>query len=593
MAFEVVEFESPERSPGGARLLSSFRQRGFVVLLGSMISDWESTGLPPGMSLTREVAELLAEPLESPEQIKQWIRNAAFEHIMENCPNQDALGDNLLALFSRVNPNPVHRAIARLVADGIIEHMVTTNYDVNLEAACHDICPPSRRPQVIVTEEQAESLELCRPVLFKIHGCVEHDRRRGSRQPRSMIFTLGREGELPGWKRQLLHRVAAGRRLLVSGYSGRDFEICPELPRLQADVVWNAWPDARTLTPNARRVLTLTGGVALVSDMRAVLGYLNGGAPVQADRPAESPDLREKIARGLTDWDIALWRIRTLVAIGAATEGVRYTGLMRGMAGADADRQFHRLLNLGRCQFHAGSYRQAVATYREAALFSERQQQRDWLIEAKGDLIEALRCHGAWFKARKQLSEVEAMLDPQDDWRHAAMALRRVLLLRQWYQLAKIIKIVPWKVRALRRECKDLLKIVVQHSKDSHWLELQQAELWANRLDIPFAELYEGPLNPLPSKHGYQHLGYMIAESMALRDELRRRIEEPQDDVVQGMIEALNTAGALPELWKLVLLLIRTRGWNATTVTQRRAAFRAWRRSEYTPLMRVLATLFP
>jgi hypothetical protein len=157
----------------------------------------------------------------------------------------------------------------------------------------------------------------------------------------------------------------------------------------------------------------------------------------------------------------------------------------------------------------------------------------------------------------------------------------------------KSIKIVPWIAGRLRRKCKDLLTAVVQHAKEGHWLELQHAELLANQLDIHFTELYEGPLNPLPSKEGYRHLGYVIAESMSLRDNIRRRVEEPRDDVLAEMIEALTMAGALPELWKLVLVVLWTRGWAATIATQRRAAFEAWWRSEYTPAMRVFVTLFP
>ena len=591
--FDIVHNQSPE----GLQLLSDLRRHGFVALLGSVISDWDPSGLPPGESLTFTVAELLSEPLVSRPQIKQWIRRAAFEHVMEGCPNSEVLGDNLLELFSPARPNPVHEAVATLIADGIIEHVVTTNYDVNLEAACRAICPASRQPQVIATQREAEGIESFRPVIFKIHGCVEHDRNRGPSETRSMIYTLGKEGELPAWKRWLLYRLLAGRRLIVSGYSGRDFEICPELAALQANIIWNAREDPRqerqALTPNAQRVLTASSGMALVGDMLTILGNLAGVGPVQANRSERSTDLRDKISRGLTDWDVALWRMRTLVAMGAGTEGMRYAELIRTTSALNGDREFHTLLNLGRCQFHAGRYRQAAATYRKAAAVSTKEMRRDWLIGAKSDLVEALRCQGAWLKARKELSALETLLQPEEDWLRAAMALRSVLILRYWYQLSKGIKVVPWMVQSLRRRCRELLTMVVQHAKDGHWLELQQAELWASRLDIRFDELYKGPMNPLPSKDGYRHLGYMIAESMSLRDDLRGRLGESQKNYLARMSKDLRRAGANAELWKLILVLLRTRGWAATTATQRRAALKAWFLCEYSPTMRVFVTLWP
>ena len=590
--FEVAEATSAE----GARVISNLRRRGFVAILGSVISDWQPTGLPPGESLTASVAELLAEPLVSRDTVSDWVRQAAFEHIMEGCPNPEVLGDNLLELFSPTNPNPLHQAIAGLVAEGVIEHVITTNYDVNLETACRTICSSSRQPQVITTEEEADEVDPHRPAIFKIHGCVAYDSRRDPSEARSMVYTLAREGELPAWKRRLLYRLMAGRHLLISGYSGRDFEICPELPRLQAQIVWNCRSDLRvepdSITPNARHVLTATGGTALVGDMRSILGKLRGSEHIDAIRSERVPGLRDRLSNGLSEWDIELWRVRTLVAIGAASEGIGVATRMLELARGTADRQFNRLINLGRCQFNAGLYRQAAVTYRRAAAVGEREGRREWVIGAKSDLIEALRCRGAWRKALRELREVKAGLTPDDEWLHAAMALREVLLLRSWYQLVKGLKVIPMVAGRLRGRCRDLLKVLIRHAKEGHWLELQQAELLSRRLDIPFSELYNGPLNPLPSKDGYRHLGYIIAESMALRDHLGLSGAEYSFDRLRRMVEALIAAEAKPELWKLVFQIIRKLGWKATTTDQRKAAVRAWWSTEYSPPMRAFITFF-
>jgi hypothetical protein len=594
MTFALVNVEGQE----GKKLLRELREHGFVMLVGSAVSDWEPSNLPPGNSLTSAAADLLSESLDSPSLVKSWIEEAAFEHVMEGCPDREVLGDNLLQLFFPENPNPLHHAIAKLVADGVIEHIVTTNYDTNLEAAARSICPRPREPQVIVTAPEASSLNIRRPSIFKIHGCVDHDRQRVRGEDRTMIYTLAREGELKLWKRQLLYRLVGGRRLLICGYSGRDFEICPELTRLQADIIWNVRTGEADLTPNARRVLTQTNGTALVGNMLNVLAELENADPtcdsqaIEAVRSTGSPDLKRNLSNGLTDWDVDLWRARTLVAIGAASEGIKLAESMRLRAGIEPYRRFEALLNLGRSQFHAGSYHHAIKTYgeagRTATAIRDAETKRRSVLQAKSDMIEALRCHGNWLQAQKEIAEMRAAVDVSEYW---AVAFRTVLLLRYYYQVAKALRIVPWVVRRLRQRCKDLLISVVRHAKDDHWLELQQAELWANRLDIPFSELYDGPMNPLPSKHGYKQLGYVIAQSMALRDDLVHR-DGNIDDNIPAMIEALKKAGAMPELWKLLWVARRVKGSQVTNASTMREALTAWWSCEYTPLMRLFVTFF-
>jgi hypothetical protein len=289
----------------------------------------------------------------------------------------------------------------------------------------------------------------------------------------------------------------------------------------------------------------------------------------------------------MTEWNLDLWRVRTLVGIGAATEGMRLATKMLSGSDSDAGRKFDALLNLGRSQFHAGKYRRAIASYRQAAAVAKKEERREWILQCHSDLFEALRCHGNWIKARKELTRMQALISPEEFW---AVALRSVLLLRHYYQLVTAIKIMPGRARQIRDRCRELLRVVVQHAKNEQWLELQQAELLADRLDIRFAELYDGPLNPLPSRDGYKQLGYLIAESMAIRDNLVNQRGEASEDV-QEMIRALNEAGAFAELWKLVRVASRFKG-NSITTAQRQLATDAWRACEYAPLMRLFGTFF-
>lgn len=132
----------------------------------------------------------------------------------------------------------MHLAFAQLMNRGIIEHIITTNYGEGLERACSVVCQPARLPQVIVNRLEADQALLTKPVIFKIHGCA----RPGNEK--SLVVTLREEGEMPVWKRNLLGQLINGKALLVCGYSGLDFEVCPELIHLRpTSVTWNSYDD--------------------------------------------------------------------------------------------------------------------------------------------------------------------------------------------------------------------------------------------------------------------------------------------------------------------------------------------------------------
>jgi hypothetical protein len=320
MTFSVLDVGSSE----GRHVLAKLRAEGFSALIGSAVSMWKPCDLPPGMEVTDSLAGLLSASAAVPTEVDALIKATAFEHAMNACPRKEQLGDNLISLYRTATPNELHGAFAKLCSQGVVEHIVTPNYDPCLEAASALVVPPGRGPvQCVVMDPDVQKLDAARPVLFKIHGCAVRDAARGTDQ-RSMVYTLGREGQLASWKRRLLYRLLSGRNLFVCGYSGLDFEICPELPGLHASIVWNcrftaAGPD---LKDNARRVLNTGGGTALVGDMREVLGLLAVGSPIATDRALAVGGLERKLGAGLTPWDLDVWRAVLFSGIGCATEAV-------------------------------------------------------------------------------------------------------------------------------------------------------------------------------------------------------------------------------------------------------------------------------
>jgi hypothetical protein len=356
-----VFISSPE---GGHYLTRMRRDGGIVALLGSYISTWHPSNMPNGQSITNALADVIADETASPRaRVIERIRGSAFEHIMERYPRREIMRPAVAEAFYPTAANPVHKAFAMLLDTGVIEHIITTNYDVGLETACSALCGPRGMPQVIVTEGDLKTANPARPFLFKIHGSASPGKED------TLVLTLGGEGEMPGWKRGLLERLVNGKNLLVGGYSGLDFEICPVLIRLKpSSVTWNSYLDPRTepsaLTANAARVLTAAGGTPLVGDMNAMLKALTG-LDWEAEPSKVSPDFVSRLVGALDDWELDKWRVWVFNGLGCALDGIRVAERMYTNSGASEERKMDSLLAMSEALFHSGRYKRADRTYRE------------------------------------------------------------------------------------------------------------------------------------------------------------------------------------------------------------------------------------
>jgi len=131
---QLIKIDSAKAA---SHLDSLSRRRGIVALLGSGISIWEPSNIPNGQKITEELAEIIASSTVSPRQtVIDLIKRSAFEHIMERYPRYETLRYIVPKYFYPTTPNPLHEAFARLFDKGVIEHIVTPNYDVGLEQAC-------------------------------------------------------------------------------------------------------------------------------------------------------------------------------------------------------------------------------------------------------------------------------------------------------------------------------------------------------------------------------------------------------------------------------------------------------------------------
>lgn len=624
MSLQSINIDSSE---GISHLSNLRRSGGITALLGSGISIWEPSNLPNGQRITEELAEFFASSTVSPRQIVlDLIKRSAFEHVMERYPKPNVLATIVAKSFYPTNPNPVHETIAHLIEAGIIEHIITPNYDVGLEQACSAICSAARIPQVIISEDDATHISAARPIIFKIHGCASPGREN------TMVIALREEGAMPDWKRRLLELLIDAKPLMVCGYSGLDFEICPELiHRDTSSITWNSYQDPRiaenALTPNAKRVLISKNGTALIGDMKKMLEILSA-SPCIANLSTLSPSFVNDLVNKLDEWEMDKWRVWVLNGLSCALDGIEIAKRMWANSGVSTERKVDSLLAVAEPLFHSGLYFQAGTAYRQAAVLTKgfttrlnemlkaladaenvtpRDEQliaallkqiseyMERMLKAEIGVAESDRVAGYWFRAKRKMQEISESLPrlapPQEREKvESEIALKRVLLRRYSYYLAKklCLKVVSRRIQSIvLRELSFATNYFSQHGS---WYNLQHCEMLAQRFDIDFSDIYTGTMMPLASYEGYKHLGYILAEMMAYRGVLSNpNVSAAPLNFTYSIIA--NELGINAEVWKLARAIKKRFGKKALTPSAQKQAKQAWKTCEYTLLMKGLLLL--
>lgn len=214
--------------------------------------------------------------------------------------------------------------------------------------------------------------------------------------------------------------------------------------------------------------------------------------------------------------------------------------------------------------------------------------------EAKG--IDALRSSGrigaAFDRLARSRQTYSKSARGQPRYLAAKLDLQEVLIIREQYSRAGIWRRlgVPKqeaRMLMLQSRARDLLRNVLNLAEmEGQWHDIQQCRMWARRLQIPFAEVYSGPLKPLDNLLGWHHLGHVVPEMMSLRGSLgEMNYEEASEKTVRDHISIAEEIGCDPEVWKLTLSLWRHYGWKIWDPQLKWLL--AFARCQYTPSMRV------
>jgi hypothetical protein len=576
-------------------LIDCMIERPLAVFLGSGVSIWEPTSLPTGKAFGSALFRALFleggkvnDPLGE-SQLEHLFSRIPFEIVVEQCPEPQILAALLTDTFNVDEYNPIHHRFAEALITGDISALVTTNYDCCMDKAMADILGgrvgtligPVRR----VFQETDVAPRMAERLYFKIHGSADDPTRE------SLVFQLRHENVLPAWKRSLLRSIVEDRTLLLIGYSGLDFEICPEIPSLRpASVLWNVLTE-EDITPNARMVLRKTDGALVVGDMRQLLFV--GLRSVNATLGSPRFDIEALIRSRFSQQTLRFWRAKMLNHLSYGKSAmILIQELLKEPERALA---VELLEEQARAFHYTGAYKRAALRYESIANLVRRTKLNDEVVyELLLSACDNWRCYGAFLRASRRLRDAEAFARRSGLTRPDLLAsaqLKQILLLRRNYQIAEKLRASRYKNR-LKRKAEELFRASAEALlRAGRRFEWQQLRLWADRFDLsPDVTHPAGMFELPPSREGYEHLAFPMAQMMVFRDEIdtgKRTLDKYAADEAVEKASLAENLGLRTEAWKLNYMMLRKFPSHRNFMTLRKFVIN-FAACEYSLLMRGL-----
>jgi hypothetical protein len=554
--------------------IESWRTTGIVCLVGSYISIFPPTNLPPGWDITQALWQRILRKSDLA-FLGNDLDDIPFEAVMQCYPNRSAIRLIIQRLFCEKEPNPIHRCLFSSLQSGIAKGLITTNYDLAFDSLAES------DPDV-ATVFDSLSFDNYRnlrfgsasspKIYFKIHGTAAPGAEK------TIVCDLEAEGWPAQWKRDLLFEVTKDRTLIVIGYSGRDFDICPELVNYtkQAHTVW-LQPRRGSLQPNAQRVLSEKQGIVVEGDLIDFLRVLlDPGLTVSAPAPQRvhlddfDPSLTEK------------WRLQVLNWIACAT-------LLD-----DPSSQLKDKPSLRRSLFgHCGRYRDAIREFEsELATFPSVPDER---LRRTIDLSCARFIYGQHLRAWTMLNRVDRELHNQasasDDLRSAAIEARMIMYMRaaqvvRAFRLKPILRYIQGKADPLYRNARETLQEL------GAWGRLEALQQNAERIGVATPDGL-----PMPARRGYRSLGLLSMDVIMKRDWIRSgrwRLSIEKERVALEAIAKAEKYGWHHEAWKLNwIMLCRGTGNKMQYFRSWRKHFRATQYPRFASLLQLFLNLVP
>jgi hypothetical protein len=214
-----------------------------IILCGSFISTYSPTNIPSGNAMTKQIYNLLFEKntiiksifneLEFDEiskifgiKISNMSSGIPFEVLFEGCPYIEKIKEFFYNFFSCRKPNEIHQLLIELMANDTISGIITPNYDNAINIAAKNYSNKNKTFKLNSIVSKYDSFSRVNNNCFYVHGSVDDD------SSEKLIVTLSDERIMPIWKEKIMNDMVNDRYVIIIGYSGRDFEICPVIGKM-------------------------------------------------------------------------------------------------------------------------------------------------------------------------------------------------------------------------------------------------------------------------------------------------------------------------------------------------------------------------
>lgn len=218
------------------KIVESIKQRELAVFCGAGISY--NSGLPLAKELERYILEKLNVDKEYiVELIKQEF---PFEAFMEAITEYGENVSKILDIFGEVpkKPNINHILIAKLIKNGYLETVFTTNFDLLIEKALKNEGLENKDFELYYNEQQFAELNFSNCDIedktirmFKIHGTITNPE-----SIRTTMKLLTNESFSHKRKNIIEHLFSSGKhkKVLIMGYSCSDYyDIIPQIESIE------------------------------------------------------------------------------------------------------------------------------------------------------------------------------------------------------------------------------------------------------------------------------------------------------------------------------------------------------------------------
>lgn len=558
--------------------IAEWKAAGLVFLVGSFVSTFAPTNLPTGRATTKALWDKILTKSDQDffgNELEE-LKDFPFEAIMHCYPDPVGIKRIIQGLFWENKPNEVHNCLANALASGSIEGLITTNYDLAFDTALR-----SASNVITVFDDDGYTTYLNRRAAgtigtrpyFKIHGTAEPG------EEETIVCNLNTERKLCRWKRELLAEIVRNRTLVVIGYSGSDFDICPELAYAtgQERTIW-LQRGKHEIKPNAKRVLENRAGTVVIGDVSQFLECILGKKC--------SPMPHEPTPIDLSDFDPSLipeWRLRILNWVGCPKLLAECVdAIMRH--NAEYRRAFYD---------QQGRYLDAIRALESEPSESYRSDDDAFLhclhvVIARLVYGQHLR---PWLMLNRLSKSIARSHSVSVNVQVLAIEARLVLYTRLT-QFVRLFRIRPI-VRFIQNKATPLYSDALEKLQDlGEWSRIQILQHNGERMGIASAAGM-----PMPSQEGYANLGMLFMHAMTQRDSIlgvRGLLTPERAQSVRSSLDKAEKYGWHNEAWKLSwILLWRESGQKWETL--KKWTYHFWRTQYAFParLMRLFLSLGP